>query len=401
MLDLRNDFPLLRNNPDLIYFDSAATSLKPQCVIDAVDEFYTSYSSNIHRGDYDISLKASKAYDNTRKLVKEFLNARDESEIVFTPGDTYGLNQIVSGYIKTHIKDDEVILTTLLEHASSILPVFESCEKFEYLKLNEDGSINIDYVKDIFNTSNIKYVVITYVSNVLGYINPIKEICSIAHEYGAKVIVDAAQAAPHFKIDVQDLDVDFLTFSGHKMLGPSGIGVLYGKKELLEEMTPLCFGGGANARFDKEGHIILKNVPERFEAGTPNIEGVIGLGKAIEYLNTIGLDNIHEYDTGLVKYAMEKLKTLDNIIIYNPESECSLVTFNVKGIFAQDVASYLNYHKICVRTGNHCAKVLHNITGEDQTVRASIYFYNTKEEIDRLYDVLKDITIEKCIGVVI
>lgn len=190
MLDLRNDFPLLRNNPDLIYFDSAATSLKPQCVIDAVDEFYTSYSSNIHRGDYDISLKASKAYDNTRKLVKEFINARDESEIVFTPGDTYGLNQIVSGYVKTHIKDDEVILTTLLEHASSILPVFESCEKFEYLKLNEDGSINIDYVKDIFNTSNIKYVVITYVSNVLGYINPIKEICSIAHEYGAKVIVD-------------------------------------------------------------------------------------------------------------------------------------------------------------------------------------------------------------------
>ena len=169
MLDLRNDFPLLRNNPDLIYFDSAATSLKPQCVIDAVDEFYTSYSSNIHRGDYDISLKASKAYDNTRKLVKEFINARDESEIVFTPGDTYGLNQIVSGYVKTHIKDDEVILTTLLEHASSILPVFESCEKFEYLKLNEDGSINIDYVKDIFNTSNIKYVVITYVSNVLGY----------------------------------------------------------------------------------------------------------------------------------------------------------------------------------------------------------------------------------------
>ena len=184
MLELRNDFPLLRNNPDLIYFDSAATSLKPQCVIDAVDEFYTSYSSNIHRGDYDISLKASKAYDNTRKLVKEFINARDESEIVFTPGDTYGLNQIVSGYVKTHIKDDEVILTTLLEHASSILPVFESCEKFEYLKLNEDGSINIDYVKDIFNTSNIKYVVITYVSNVLGYINPIKEICSIAHEIG-------------------------------------------------------------------------------------------------------------------------------------------------------------------------------------------------------------------------
>ena len=392
MLDLRNDFPLLRNNPDLIYFDSAATSLKPQCVIDAVDEFYTSYSSNIHRGDYDISLKASKAYDNTRKLVKEFINARDESEIVFTPGDTYGLNQIVSGYVKTHIKDDEVILTTLLEHASSILPVFESCEKFEYLKLNEDGSINIDYVKDIFNTSNIKYVVITYVSNVLGYINPIKEICSIAHEYGAKVIVDAAQAAPHFKIDVQDLDVDFLTFSGHKMLGPSGIGVLYGKKELLEEMTPLCFGGGANARFDKEGHIILKNVPERFEAGTPNYVAAYALKVALDYVSHLGMDNIAAWEHELGEYARQRLSAIPHMRIFGQATRReSVVSFLVGDIHHLDMGTLLDRLGIAVRTGHHCAQPVMTRLGIEGTVRASFSFYNTKAEVDALCDGIEQV----------
>lgn len=405
MLDvnaIRNDFPFIKNNPEVIYFDSAATSLKPQSVIDAVNDFYTKYTANIHRGDYDVSFKTSKAYDETRKIVKDFINAESFQEIVFTSGDTFSLNQIIFGYVKTHIKEDEYILTTKLEHASSILPVYECHKQFLFADVNSDGTINLSKFEELFKTNNkIKYVLITYVSNVLGYINPIKELCTLAHQHGVKVIVDGAQALPHFKVDVKDLDVDFLTFSGHKMLSGSGIGILYGKKELLEEMTPLLYGGGANARFDDKGNIILKNVPERFEAGTPNIEGVISLGAAIKYLDSIGMNNIHEYDASLVDYAMRKLSSLDNLIIYNPLSRSSLITFNVKGIFAQDVASYLNYHHICVRTGNHCAKILHNIIGEDQTIRLSLYFYNTKEEIDKIYEVLKDITIEKCIGVVI
>ena len=405
MLDvksIRKDFPFIVNNPEVVYLDNGATSLKPQSVIDAVNAYYSEYTANIHRGDYDTSLKSSKAYDDTRILVKNFINAKTASEIIFTSGDTYSLNQIVFGYIKTHLKDDEYILSSKLEHASSILPVYKCTDNFVFVDVNPDGTLNLaEFEKQFKLNPKIKYVVITYVSNVLGYINPIKELCALAHQYDVKVVVDAAQAVPHIKVDVQDLDVDFLTFSGHKMLSASGVGVLYGKHELLEEMTPLVYGGGSNARFDDQGNIILKNVPERFESGTPNIEGVLSLGAAITYLNNIGMDKIHEYDKNLVSYAMSKFKELDNIIIYNPKSTSSLITINVKGIFAQDVASYLNYHHICVRTGNHCAKILHNIIGEDQTIRISIYFYNTKEEIDKIYNVLKDITIEKCIGVVI
>lgn len=407
MLDLRikNDFPIFKNNPDLVYLDSGATSLKPSCVIDAVVNFYSCYTANIHRGDYDNSFIASKEYDETRKLVCKLLNNDDPDEIIFTSGTTASINNLAYSYGLNILNKGDVILTTLSEHASDILPWFKVKEKTEaiikYIPLNNDGTFNIDNFKKVLNEGNVKIVTLPLISNVLGYINPIKEISKLAHEKGAIICVDGAQGVPHIKVDVKYLDIDFLSFSAHKMLGPSGVGVLYGKKELLDKMDPLFMGGGANARFNKEGEIILKEIPTRFEAGTPNIEGVIGFKKALEYLLEIGMDNIEKHEKELGRYIVERLSSLPNIEIYNPKTDCSIVSFNVKGIFAQDVGSYLNSFNIAVRTGNHCAKMLHNIIGASETVRVSAYLYNDKEDIDKLYNALKDITLEKCIGAII
>ena len=407
MLDLRikNDFPIFKNNPDLVYLDSGATSLKPRCVIDAVVNFYSCYTANIHRGDYDNSFIASKEYDDTRKLVCKLLNNDDPDEIIFTSGTTASINNLAYSYGLNILNKGDVILTTLSEHASDILPWFKVKEKTEaiikYIPLNNDGTFNIDNFKKVLNEGNVKIVALPLISNVLGYINPIKEISKVAHEKGAIICVDGAQGVPHIKVDVKDLDIDFLSFSAHKMLGPSGVGVLYGKKELLDKMDPLFMGGGANARFNKEGEIILKEIPTRFEAGTPNIEGVIGFKKALEYLLEIGMDNIEKHEKELGRYIVERLSSLPNIEIYNPKTDCSIVSFKVKGIFAQDVGSYLNSFNIAVRTGNHCAKMLHNIIGASETVRVSAYLYNDKEDIDKLYNALKDITLEKCIGAII
>lgn len=402
---IRADFPMIKNHPDLVFLDSSATSYKPQCVIDAVNNFYTNNTTNIHRGDYDISYYVSKQYDETREVIKKFINAKEANEIVYTSGATESLNTVAYGYGLTHLKKGDVILTTLQEHASDILPWFDVAKKtgaiIKYIPLNEVGKIDLEGYKNCFKDNNIRIVVLTYVSNVLGYKNPIKEICKIAHEHQAIVSVDGAQAVPHIKVDVTNDDIDFLSFSGHKVLGPSGIGVLYGKMNLLEETSPLMMGGGANSRFDKEGNILLQKVPLKFEAGTPNIEGVLGLKSAIEYINDIGIEKIEAYDKELLTYALNKLKTLNNLIIYNLESDCSIISFNVKGIFAQDVATYLNKNNIAVRSGNHCAKILHNVTGTNESIRASLYLYNTKEDIDKLYDVLKDVTLYKCIGAII
>ena len=404
MLDLRNDFPLLRNNPDLIYFDSAATSLKPQCVIDAVDEFYTSYSSNIHRGDYDVSYQVSKEYEEVRELVRELLNAKSSNEIVFTNGASSSLNLVAYGYGQKFLKKGDIILSTEAEHASNILPWFKVAEitgaKIEYIPLNEDGSFDIDNLKKMMN-ENVKVVTLAHVSNVLGYVMPMKEIVEIAHQYGAVVVCDGAQSVPHIKTDVTELDIDFLCFSSHKMLGPSGVGVLYAKYDLLEKMDPFMLGGGSNARFDICGNILLKNPPYKFEAGTPCIEGVLGFGEAVKYLLNVGMDNIAEYDRYLHQYFMSEMKKLENVEVYNTNGDTSIVTFNVKGIFAQDVAGYLNSKGISVRSGNHCAKILLNVIGVSETIRASLYLYNTKEEIDYFISVIKDVTLEKCIGAAI
>ena len=403
MWDVRKDFPIITNNKDLIYFDSGATTFKPKCVIDAVVNFYEFNTCNIHRGDYDMSFEVSRKYDNTRKKVAKFLNAKRSEEIIFTSGATSSLNIAIYG-MSSVLKKGDTILTTYLEHASNILPLFKIAKEKEvnikYIPLNEDGSFNIDNYVKCFDSS-VKMVVLTYVSNVLGYINPIKEICDIAHEYNALVLVDGAQGVPHLKVDVTDLDLDFISFSAHKMLGPSGMGVLYGKYDLLKQMSPVFYGGGANARFDKDGNVILKEVPEVFEAGTPNIEGVLGLSSAIDYLNSLGMENIEKYDNYLIKYMMDKITKLDNVTVYNKNADVAICSFNVNGIFAQDVGSYLNKNHIAVRTGNQCAKILHNVTGNDQIIRASMYLYNTTEEIDRFVDVIKDCTIEKCIGAII
>ncbi len=398
---VREDFLMIQNNPGLIYFDNGATSFKPKCVVDKVVEFYTTKTSNIHRGDYDLSFNVSKEFDDTKRLVKEFINAKSKEEIVFTSGATASLNTIAYG-LSDYLEKGDVILTSLVEHASDILPLFRIAKDkgadIEYIPLNDDGTFNLEKYEECFKNKKIKLVSLAYVSNVLGYKYPIKDICKIAHKYGAIVSVDGAQAVPHFKVDVSDLDVDFLSFSAHKMLGPSGVGVLYGKHELLDKIRPMLLGGGANARFEKDLSVILKDAPDKFEAGTPNIEGVLGLGAAIKYLMNIGMDNVEAYEKELRSYLFEKLDKLDNITIYNRNTDSCIVAFNVKDIFAQDVGTYLNKNNIAVRTGNHCAKLLHNVIGATESVRASLYLYNTKEEIDKFVDVIRDTTLEKCIG---
>ena len=402
---IRKDFPMINNNQNLIYFDSSATSFKPQCVIDEVVNYYSKYNTNIHRGDYDISYKVSKQYDDTRNTIKKFINAADSKEIVFTSGDTQSLNTIAYSYGLANLNKNDVILTTQVEHASNILPWFNVAKqtgaRIEYIDLNNDASFNIDNYVKCFENENIKIVSLAYISNVMGYVYPVKEICKIAHQHGAIVSIDAAQAIPHIKVDVQNLDVDFLSFSSHKMCGPAGIGVLYGKYDLLESMNPLLYGGGSNARFDNCGNIILKKTPEKFESGTPNIEGVLGLDAACKYLMSIGMENIDSYCNELSEYFMNKLSKLDNVEIYNKDARSGIITFNVKGIFAQDAASYFNSQGVAVRSGNHCAKLLLNIIGASETIRASLYFYNTKEEIDKFLEIIKDTTIEKCVDSVL
>ena len=403
MLDvdkIRKDFPMIQNNPDLVYLDSAATSLKPQCVIDAVVDFYTKHTSNVHRGDYRVAEINDKLYDGTRNLVAELIHC-DKDEVVYTHNVSHSLNQIAFG-LKPMLKKGDTVLITYAEHASNVLPWFalqkEIGINIEYIETDEEANITIDTFKKAMH-EGVKVVSVAEVTNVLGSIQPIKEMCEIAHSYGAYMIVDGAQSVPHMKVDVKDLDVDFLGFSAHKMCGPSGVGILYGKKKLLDAMEPVFYGGDMNARFNKDGEMLLKDTPGKFEAGTPNIEGVIGTGAAIQYLLSIGLDNIHEYEKELRAYAIEKLSQLDNIEIINPNNLYGPIDFNAKGVFAQDAAGFLASKNIAVRSGNHCAKILHNIIHTDQSIRASLYFYNTKEEIDRFVEACKEITLENCVGI--
>lgn len=404
MLDvekIRADFPMIRNHPELVYFDNGATTFKPQSVIDAVVHFYEYGTSNVHRGDYALSAEADKLYDGTRDIIAEFLNCRPD-EVVFTANDTASLNQIVYGLSRTVLKDGGTVLTTEAEHASNLLPWYRLAEernvKIEYIPTDAVGLISMDDARKAMH-DGVKVISVAHVSNVLGTVQPVKELAALAHEYGALIVVDGAQSVPHRKTDVKDLDVDLLAFSSHKMCGPDGVGVLYGKHELLEQMDPLLLGGGMNARFNACGEVTLKHAPEKFEAGTPNIEGVIGLGAAAKYLMSIGMDNIEEYERSLRAYFVSKAKELENIEIYNPDNETGPLAFNGKGVFAQDAAGYLASQGIAVRSGNHCAKILHEIIGTDQTIRASLYFYNTKEEADRCIEAMKGISIENAIGI--
>lgn len=387
----REDFPMLFNN--IIYFDNGATTFKPKQVLKKISDYYTEYTANAHRGDYHISLKVDTEYELARNMVQEFINAKERSEIVFTSGSTESLNYIATGFFGNYLEAGDEILITKAEHASNVLPWFRLAKQLDalvnFIDLDDNHYVTVDNVLKAI-TPRTKVISLAQITNVIGDIRPIKDICKIAHERGIFVVVDAAQSAPHIKIDVQDLDCDFLAFSGHKLCGPTGVGVLYGKKELLENMEPVNLGGGMNESFDTVNDVYLKSLPTRLEAGTPNIEGVLGLGEAINYLNSIGMDKIHEYEMALRKYLIEKLIGIKHIDIINMEADSGIVAFNVDGVFSQDVAVYLDKYNICLRAGNHCAKILKDEVGVKNTCRISLYFYNTYEEIDRLVELLKD-----------
>ena len=387
----REDFPMLNHN--YIYLDNGATTWKPIQVIDKINEYYKDYTANAHRGDYDISLKVDLEYENARDIIKDFINAKSRKEEIFTSGTTNSLNMIANGFFKTILEPGDEIIITESEHASNILPWYELAKTngvvIKYCPLDENHYVTLNNLKKVI-TPATKLISLAQITNVIGDIRPIKEICEFAHQNNIFVCVDGAQSVPHIKVDVQDLDCDFLAFSGHKMCGPTGIGVLYGKLELLQELKPQNLGGGMNESFDSVQEVYLKELPTRLEAGTPNIEGAIGLGAAAEYLTKITFEKISNHETTLRRYLVEELKKIEHINIVNEESDSGVVAFNVDGIFPQDVAVYLNKYGICLRAGNHCAKILKNEIGVKNTLRASIYIYNTKEEIDKLVDLLKD-----------
>ena len=386
----REDFPLLEQN--IVYFDNAATTLKPRVLADTISDYYNNYSANTHRGDYDISIKVDKKYEETRTLVKEFINAKSNKEIIFTSGATDSLNKIVFGYFKYYLKENDEIILTKSEHASNLLPWFELAEELKlnikYIEL-DDLKVNLDNLKSII-TPNTKVISLALITNVIGDIRPIKDIIKYAHLNNILVVGDGAQYVAHKKTDVLDLDIDFLAFSAHKLYGPTGVGVLYGKEELLNNMKPVSFGGGMNASFESNKTRIYDDLPLLLEAGTPNIAGVIGFGSVIKYLNNIGMDKIEEYELNLKDYALSKLNEIKDIKIINKNTDSSIITFNLSDIFAQDLAIYLNKYNICVRAGNHCAKILKEVINVKNTVRISLSFYNTKEEIDYLIKVLNN-----------
>ena len=387
----REDFLML--NKDIVYFDNGATTLKPKVMIDATIDYYANYTANAHRGDYDISLKVDNNYENTRLLVKEFINADSTKEIVFTSGATDSLNRIVFGYFQNTLKANDEVIITKSEHASNVLPWFELAKrnkiKIKYIELTSDYKVTIDNLKKVI-TSNTKVISLAHVTNVIGDVRPIKEISALAHENNILLVVDGAQSVPHIPVDVKEMDIDFLAFSAHKMCGPTGVGVLYGKYELLDKLKPTVVGGGMNSTFSSDLESEYNSLPHRLEAGTPNIAGVIAFGKVISYLNTIGMDKIHKYELELKDYALSRLKENKNIIIYNENAESGIIAINYKDVFAQDLAIYLNKYNICVRAGNHCAKILKEEINVKNTCRISFYLYNTKEEIDRLIDALSN-----------
>lgn len=386
----RDDFPMIKD--DLIYLDNGATTFKPKCVLEAMNDYYENYSANAHRGDYSISYKVDVAYENARVKVAKFINAEID-EVVFTSGATESLNVIATGFFGNLLEGGDEIIISDAEHASNVLPWFRLANKLgaviKYVPLDANLHVTLENIKSIV-TPRSKVISLAGITNVVGDVRPIKEICKFAHQNNMFVVCDGAQSVPHTKTDVKDLDVDFLAFSGHKMCGPTGVGVLYGKKELLESVEPLSLGGGMNESFDSEKEIYLKDLPQRLEAGTPNIAGVIGLGAAVDYLDKIGMDTISIYEQKLKKYMMDKLEKIPYIQIVNEEADSGIVAFNVEGIFSQDVAYYLNKYNICVRAGNHCAKILKKAIGVKNTIRVSLYFYNTKEEIDALVELLSD-----------
>lgn len=390
ILEIRKYFPILKeevNGHPLVYLDSGATSQKPIQVIEAVDRFYKEYNSNVHRGVHTLGNRATDAYEGTREKVRKFINAKHYEEIIFTRGTTASLNLVATAYARAFIKEGEEIVITPMEHHANLIPWQQAAKAtgatLKYIPLQADGTISIEDVRATI-TPKTRLVAMAHISNVLGCINPIEETARIAHENGAIMVVDGAQSVPHMPIDVQALDVDFFAFSAHKMLGPTGVGILYGKRELLEKMEPIEFGGEMIDVVDLYD-TTWRELPWKFEPGTPMIASAIGLGAAIDFLTEIGMEAISEHDRLLAQYAYEQLSTVSGIEIYgSKENRTSLVTFNLKGVHAHDTATILDAEGIAVRAGHHCAQPLTRILGVPATARASFYLYNTEEEVDAL-----------------
>ena len=387
-MDFRDDFPIFKNR-DIAYLDSGATAQKPQMVIDAIDNFYDKFNANPHRGAYTLSIEATAMYEDTRAKIAKFINARHAEEIIFSKNASESLNLLAYSYGLDNLKKGDDVVISIMEHHSNLVPwqfvTQKTGSELKYMYINDEFELSKEEIESKI-TDNTKIVGITHVSNVLGTINNVKEIIKYAHKKGAIVIVDASQSIPHMKIDVQDLDADFLVFSGHKMFAPLGIGVLYGKRELLNKMNPFLMGGDM-IEYVHEQNTTFAPLPNKFEAGTQNVEGVVGLGAAIDYINSIGYDKIQEHDREIVEYAREKLLKLDYLDLYmtpNVENHSAVISFNIKGVHPHDVASILDSENVCVRSGNHCAQPLMRFLGIDSTCRASFYVYNTKDNIDRL-----------------
>ena len=392
MNNIKKDFPLLENE-NITYLDSGATTQKPIQVIKAVEEFYQKYNANPHRGAYSLSVEATEQYENTRTKIAKFINARHREEIIFSKNATESLNLIAYSYGMDNLKKDDEVVISIMEHHSNLVPwqkvTKKTGSKLNYMYINDEFELTDEEIENKI-TDKTKIVGITHVSNVLGTINNVKKIIKYAHKKGAIVIVDASQSIPHMKIDVQDLDADFLVFSGHKMLAPLGIGVLYGKKEILNKMSPFLMGGDM-IEYVYEQDTTFAPLPNKFEAGTQNVEGVIGLGSAIDYIENLGYDKIQEIEKEVLSYAREELSKLDFLDLYitpNENNHSSVISFNIKGIHPHDVASILDSEGVCVRSGNHCAQPLMRFLGIDSTCRASFYIYNTKEDVDKLVSAL-------------
>ena len=390
--NLKKDFPILENR-NIAYLDSGATTQKPIQVINAIKDYYERYNANPHRGAYSLSIEATEEYENVRTKIAKFINARNREEIIFSKNATESLNLIAYSYGMDNLKENDEVVLSIMEHHSNLVPWQKVCKeknaKLKYMYINENYELSDEEIESKI-TDKTKIVGITHASNVLGTINNIKKIIKYAHKKGAVVVVDASQSIQHVRIDVQELDADFLVFSGHKMLAPLGIGVMYGKKEILNKMNPFLMGGDM-IEYVYEQETTYAPLPNKFEAGTQNVEGVIGLGAAIDYIESIGYDNIQKIESEIVDYAIKELSKLDYLDLYitpNKNNHSGVISFNIKGIHPHDVASILDSEGVCVRSGNHCAQPLLRYMGLDSTCRASFYIYNTKEDVDKLVSAL-------------
>lgn len=385
--EIRKDFPIL--NKDIVYLDSGATAQKPSQVIEAVGEFYKNQNANPHRGAYGLSIEATEAYENTRSKIAKFINSKHVEEIIFSKNATESLNLIAYSYGMNNVKKGDEVVLSIMEHHSNLVPWQNVCKvtgaNLKYMYINEEFELTQKEIESKI-TDKTKIVGITHVSNSLGTVNNVKKIIEIAHKKGAMVVVDVSQSIPHMKIDVQDMDADFVVFSGHKMMAPLGIGVLYGKKEILNKMNPFLMGGDM-IEFVYEQETTYASLPNKFEAGTQNVEGVVGLGAAIDYIENLGYENIKRLEDEVVGYAIEELSKLDFLTLYmtpNAQNHSSVISFNINGVHPHDVASILDSFGVCVRSGNHCTQPLMRFLKVDSTCRASFYFYNSKEDVDRL-----------------